>query len=509
MSISLGLLFVAIISYLLVQQNSDDKLGEIDLFPDSELSEKSSEEPQIREAEVAGQFYPADKEELSNKIESYLENTSKVEANGKPRVLFVPHAGLSYSGQTAAWGFSQLQGHDYSHVVILSANHQLPNSKAAVYSKGIWQTPLGDTEIDESFASNLIDNEANIIPNTELFTGDHTIEVELVFLQSILNNFKIVPVILGQVNDATIETLAGKLSYLMDEKTLLLVSTDLSHYPTWEDAGKVDENTIQAILSGREGSYIDGVSKINISDYQNLQTLACGDKAIRVALKTAELLGVNDLRKIAYSNSGDVTGDKTKVVGYAAIAGYKDFLPESQLDEQTKEEALTIARNTLETYLTTKKVPLLYPNNRYLYKPLGVFVTLNKVHNLRGCIGRFEPADPLYEVIQDTAIDAALHDSRFDPVQPSELEDIEIEISIMTPKVIEDSWQDIELGRHGVVIQKGSKSGTFLPQVATDTGWSKEEFLSQLCSQKAGLPKDCYKDPSVDIYTFEAQVFSE
>jgi AmmeMemoRadiSam system protein A len=149
------------------------------------------------------------------------------------------------------------------------------------------------------------------------------------------------------------------------------------------------------------------------------------------------------------------------------------------------------------------------PKRRYLYKPLGVFVTLNKNKQLRGCIGQFEPEEPLYKVIQDTAIDAALNDSRFEPVAFSELKDIEIEISIMTPKVVEDSWQDIELGKHGVVIQKGNRSGTFLPQVATDTGWSKEEFLSELCSQKAGLLRDCYQDPSVTIYTFQAQVFSE
>lgn len=462
----------------------------------------------VRKPAVAGQFYPAEKSELAPTIEQFLSNAKK-KITSKVRILFVPHAGLNYSGQTAAWGFSQLKSDDYSRVIILSSNHQHPTSKASVYPKGSWQTPLGETQVDEDFALLMVDEKTNIISDADLFSGDHTIEVELIFLQSVLNDFKIVPILLGQINDQTVESLANRLYQMTDEKTLIVVSTDLSHYPNWEDAKEVDRKTINAILTGKKDAYNSMISKIDLRDYQNLQTLACGDYAIQVALKTAELLGISDFDEIDYSNSGDVSSDKSRVVGYAALAAYKDELPSSQLDPSTKQEALKIARETLESYLTKKEIPKIIPQNRYLYQPLGVFVTLERNHQLRGCIGHFEPKDPLYKVIQSTTVDAAINDRRFKPVIASELEDIEIEISIMNPKIPEDNWEDIELGKHGVVIQKGTRSGTFLPQVATDTGWSKEEFLGELCSQKAGLPRDCFKDPAVSIFTFEANVFSE
>lgn len=179
------------------------------------------------------------------------------------------------------------------------------------------------------------------------------------------------------------------------------------------------------------------------------------------------------------------------------------------LNQSAQEEALKIARQTLEEYLATGKIPSFSPTNRSLLKPLGAFVTLRKHGELRGCIGEFESKEPLYKAIQKIAIAAATQDFRFPSVKAEELENINIEISILTPKKKIDNWQEIKLGQHGVTIQKEFHSGTFLPQVATETGWTLEEFLSQLCSQKAGLPPDCYKDPTVNLFVFEALVFQE
>ncbi|MGB9637368.1 MAG: AmmeMemoRadiSam system protein A [Microgenomates group bacterium] len=179
------------------------------------------------------------------------------------------------------------------------------------------------------------------------------------------------------------------------------------------------------------------------------------------------------------------------------------------ISSKGQKEALTIARKTLEKYLSDRQIPSFSPKAEVLKKPLGAFVTLKKNKQLRGCIGTFEPKDPLYTVIQKMAIAAATQDPRFFPVSKEELNDIKIEISVLTPKTKINNWRKIKLGKHGVVIQKGFRSGTFLPQVATETGWNLEEFLSQLCTQKAGLPPDCYKDPTVNLYTFKAQIFEE
>ena len=181
------------------------------------------------------------------------------------------------------------------------------------------------------------------------------------------------------------------------------------------------------------------------------------------------------------------------------------------LDQNEQKEALHIARITLQTYLDTRKKPLVKTESPILKQRRGCFITLRtkKDHRLRGCIGQFEPNKPLYQIIQDTAISAATKDPRFPPLTVNSLPDIAIEISVMTPKKKVSNWQEIKLGKHGVVIKKGSRGGTFLPQVATETNWSLDEFLGKLCLQKAGLPSDCYKDPTVEIYTFEVQIVKE
>jgi AmmeMemoRadiSam system protein A len=244
--------------------------------------------------------------------------------------------------------------------------------------------------------------------------------------------------------------------------------------------------------------------------YSGLETPACGHEAIKVALRAGEILGIKNYQEIRYQNSGDTAGDKTRVVGYAAIGGWQSLSSnKTYLDQDAQKEALKIARQTLEKYLSSKEILEIKVKSKVLLQKLGAFVTLRKNGQLRGCIGSFEPNEPLFRVIQKMAIAAATQDFRFPPVNPEELEDIKIEISVLTPKKKIDDWKKIRLGKDGVVIQKGDRSGTFLPQVATETGWNLEEFLSQLCSQKAGLSHDCYKDTDTNIYVFQAQVFEE
>lgn len=179
------------------------------------------------------------------------------------------------------------------------------------------------------------------------------------------------------------------------------------------------------------------------------------------------------------------------------------------MDKKTQKEVLRLARMTLENYLSGGKIPEVSVKNDELLIPLGAFVTLRSGEQLRGCIGCFEPDEPLYKVIRKMVIEAAANDPRFLPVTAEELANIKIEISVMTSKRKINHWQEVELGKHGVVIKKGFRSGTFLPQVAIETGWNREEFLGELCTQKAGLPADCYKDPETEIYVFEAEVFAE
>ena len=187
----------------------------------------------------------------------------------------------------------------------------------------------------------------------------------------------------------------------------------------------------------------------------------------------------------------------------------RDNSTNQELNPDQKKQLLKITRKTLEVFLEDKKIPELVVDDFGLNQKCGVFVTLRKDDSLRGCIGQFQSNDPLYKTVQQTAIDAALHDDRFFPVTASELNSIKIEISVLSkPKKI-SNWGEIELGKHGVIVRKGLRGGTYLPQVATETGWNLGEFLSHLCCDKAYLPADAYKDPQTKLWTYTAQVFKE
>lgn len=480
---------------------------------------KSNSKKIIRKPAVAGSFYPEEKEEIDIQLTNFLKNTQLVKITGRPRILIVPHAGFIYSGQVAAWGFKQIEKQNFKRIILLGASHTAWFDHVALDTQNFWETPLGKTKVDLEFVEKIIDKNKKIIGDPLPFLKEHSLEMELIFLQKILKNFTIVPILVSEISEKLINNLAEKLSKNFDENTLLVVSTDLSHYPPYKIAKIVDEKTINAILSGKKEIFDNTIKEIETSDYTGLQTAACGQKAVSVALKVAEILNIRNFQKIYYANSGDVSGDYSHVVGYASIVAsspkLSSFFSNSNkdkiyyLDEDSQKEALKIARITLEEYLTHGTIPTFTPKNPSLLKPLGCFITLRNRGQLRGCIGEFEPNEPLYKVIQKTAVNAAVRDFRFPPVDVFELKDIKIEISVMTPKRKILDWREIKLGKHGVIIQKGINAGTFLPQVATETGWSLEEFLSHLCTEKAGLPSNCYKDPSVSIYVFEVQVFKE
>lgn len=463
------------------------------------------EELAVRLPIVAGSFYPAEKSDLDNQISGFLNQA--VWSEKRSMILIVPHAGYQYSGQVAAYGFGQLVDSSVSRVVLLGFTHKLPFSGAAVYSAGFWQTPLGQVEVDKGLAQKIIASSELVFENQNYHQEEHSLEVEIPFLQKTLKNFKVVPILMGSQEKTLVEDLASVLAANLDSQTVLVISSDFAHYPSYEEAKKIDGATIEAILSGEVEEFEKAVAD-SLAAVSNLSTCACAGAAIEVGMKAARNLGINDVRLIKYANSGDTAGEKERVVGYAAIGFYSERIGD-ELNKEEQEELLAVARQTLETYMREEKMPEFSITHPFLEQKLGVFVTLRKKGELRGCIGRFEPEQPLWEVVREVAIDSATRDSRFLPVQPEELDEIKIEISVLSRRRKVNSAEEIALGTHGVYLQKGNRSGVFLPQVAAETGWSFEEFMGQLCSQKAGLPKNCWQDPSVDLYTFTAQIFEE
>lgn len=488
---------------------------------DSSLGSAADSSLPIRKAAVAGGFYPGSKPELENFVDTMLRQTTPSVIKGNIRGIIVPHAGYIYSGPVAAYAYKALEGQDIKTVIILSNSHTDWFSGISIYKEGSFETPLGLVEIDKAFAEKIMAASPKvIIERPSAHMREHTLEVQLPFLQRVLKNFKIVPLVFGNDDSALTTLLADALKKNIDDKTLIVASTDMSHYPPYDAASTADHQTIQAIQTGKAENLDATLKKLGGERVPNAETFLCGVSGVRTLLLVSQTLGFSNVHFLNYSNSGDsFMGDKSRVVGYSSFAFTKSgeseadkpkpFSEENLLNNAEREELLAMARSTVESYVRTQKVPTLTPTSQTLQQKLGAFVTLNEYGQLRGCIGRFEPGIPLYEVISQMAIAAATQDPRFRPVNPDELGKLEYEISVLSPLRDIKSADEIVIGKHGVTVSKGFHHGVFLPQVATETGWSKEEFLSELCSQKAGLPRNCWKDPSVKLQVFTAEVFSE
>ena len=316
---------------------------------------------------------------------------------------------------------------------------------------------------------------------------------------------------MGRPDYKVCEHLAKSLQQLIGDRddVLIVISTDMSHYHTADAARGMDQKTLGIIKDlNPQALWAQCLLK---------ETELCGFTSVITALIYANRQNIKDLEILKYAHSGDVTGDNERVVGYSAIVFRKDMsFPNvfvggdtSSLSLNQKKRLIQIARDTIQTYLETGKILEISENDSRLLKKEGAFVTLHKKGALRGCIGQIIGQKPLYLTVRDMAISAATQDPRFKPVDKDEFKDIDVEISVLSvPQRIKDV-NEIQMGVHGVIVSRGSNHGVFLPQVATETGWSREEFLSQLCSQKANLSADAWKDPSVVIEIFTADVFGE
>lgn len=485
----------------------------------------------IRPTAAAGQFYPNEPGAITDKIQRYLKQAPEEKIAGQVKAIMVPHAGYDFSGSVAAYAFKELQGKKINTAVIISNSHKVYFDGAAIDESDAWQTPLGTVAVDKELADKLVKADGSIKYDSAVHASDHPLEVELPFLQTALaGDFKIVPIMFGNKDDDTYIKLAQALKDNLGEDDLVVISTDMSHYPKYEDANKIDKETLEKIKNGKAEGLADYVKKVENSGYANEQTVLCGIDAVKTLLELARLESWDKINILKYANSGDAPGigDKSQVVGYGAVAiaqtqkskileapfgtsksqneNAASTTGELNIDEQ--KILLNIAKETVESFVLTGKVPEFEISDERLMQKQGAFVTLNKNGQLRGCIGQIVPSDePLWQVVRKMAVAACSEDGRFNPVSKEELSKLEYEVSVLsTPEPIAD-WRQIELGKHGVIIKQGGRSGVFLPQVATETGWTLEEFLSELCWQKAGLVPSCYKDKDTQILVFTAQVF--
>jgi AmmeMemoRadiSam system protein B/AmmeMemoRadiSam system protein A len=477
------------------------------------------ETQKIRKPAVAGAFYPGDPLSLSKKIAGFFKNVKKEELAGEVVGLVAPHAGYDYSGQVAACGFKQLEGMQYDVVVVISPFHYDRFSGSSVYDGSAYETPLGIIEVDKELALKItsLSEDVHLSDRGHAMIGmrgEHSLEVELPFLQIVLGDFKLVPIVMGDQDFESCQALGQTLAKaLKNKKALIVASSDLYHGQGRNQAVKSDKVVIERVGSFDYRGLYDDAAKG--------KCMACGSGPIIATMIAAEGLGADQSKVLHYANSYDVTGDESYVVGYMAAAFSRSGSPAKGKSEKTEKEKVGIdmglsdkdkeilkemARKSIECSVKGEPLPEFKVESEILKEHRGAFVTIEKHGSLRGCIGFIEAVKPLHITIKEMAQAAALKDPRFPPVTPEELGDLEVEISVLTPLRRIEDINEIEIGKHGIYMKSGYYSGLLLPQVATDYGWDRLTFLKQTC-HKAGMDADCWKRKETEIYLFSADIF--
>lgn len=481
---------------------------------------QSAAAAQVREPVAAGSFYPADADALRKAVEQFINQATAAKERGELVALIVPHAGYEYSGRVAGCAYRQLRGRQYDDVVIVGPSHRAAFPGAALSGATAWRTPLGEVPVDSDAerAVAAADKRARVLP--EGHAAEHSVEVQVPFLQCALKRFRLVPLTMMDFGDTNCEDLAKALAALARrERALLIASSDMSHYPSYEDAVRVDKRTLKAIES-LDARAVESADAAEMGKgIPNLATALCGEGPVKTILMAARELGANRARVLCYANSGDVPGgERSRVVGYGAVAIYrvKSLRPPpvrepgvaQSLNLSQQRRLLRLARTAIEGYVNSGDVVPCTDNDQALQQAAGAFVTLKKHGNLRGCIGSIEPRGPLCTTVRDMAIAAAVQDRRFPAVTKEELPLLQIEVSVLSPlRRVSDAGQ-IDIKKHGVVVEYQGSSGVFLPQVARETGWTRDVLLTELCEQKAGLPADAWKHGAT-LYVFTVEEFHE
>lgn len=475
----------------------------------------SKNDQKIAHPQKAGSWYPADTASLDAELNEHLNNAD-VPTKTKPRIIVVPHPGLIFGGPTAAYSYKAASKFEYRNIFIIATSHLSHFKEIIVGDFDAYSTPFGDIKGNRDISSFLFAKDPNCVFNKDLINQEHSLEMQYPFIKRCFPLAKIIPIVISSASYDTSKELADLLYQALTPDDLVVISTDLSHYPDYKDANELDKNTLKSIASGDPEKFIKYLGKVNSEFPPNTSTAACGAVGVLTGLHLANILNIKNIKILHYENSGDrPVGDKDSVVGYGALAIYtsenESFSDTVVLSSKEKKLLIQAAKDSISSMLNNNKLPETedIPDDSPLNTPYGVFVTLKLNGQLRGCMGNFEPKKPLIEVVKDTAILSAFKDPRFPQVTPEELKKISISISVLSPRKKVEKYQEIIPGKHGVYVQKDYLGGTYLPQVAPEQNWDREQMLNHLCEDKSGVGRDAWKDGSAELSTYTANVFGE
>ncbi|MBQ6136201.1 MAG: AmmeMemoRadiSam system protein B [Kiritimatiellae bacterium] len=473
------------------------------------------------ESAIAGSWYPERAEDIRATADAWERRAAADPPRETPNVLVLPHAGWAYSGGTAWRAVRLVKGAKFSRVVLLAPSHRawIANRLVAPDAEAV-STPLGEISIDSDFIDRLA-LVAPVVKNSKVHLAEHATQVEYPLLQLALGGgFQIVPLIAGSLGGDQMAMCARALSRMMDADTLLVISSDFTHYgddfsyaPYGTGGGREVRERVAAVDAEALSFIEKGDGDAFAANVRGTGATICGHVPIELALRA--IPKGTSLSRVHYETSGDAEGDFTRFVCYAAVAGRAAWPGEERhvLDAEARAFLLRVARKSMES--AVKGVPYSVPRSSIpdagspLASKMGAFVTLSDraTGALRGCIGEIMPMRPLVDAVAARAVDSALHDPRFMPVTERELSNLRVEVSALTPPKPVASWRDIVLGRDGMTLEKGDAFAVFLPQVAPEQAWDLPTTLSYL-SQKAGLSPDAWRD-GAKFETFQAEVFHE
>ena len=461
----------------------------------------------IREPVWAGQFYPADPERLKSVLGQLCaidsESAADYSKNGPLRALVLPHAGYSYSGPVAGYASLVLEHGRYDRVILIGPDHNIGFQGGVISDVQSYQTPLGQILLDPA-AARLRQQYDFFSANSDSDAREHSLEVILPFLQILLGDFRLIPIVLGPVD---VSKVASAIDPLLDARTLLVISSDLSHYLPESQAQEHDEQTIKGLLALDSGPL-------------RLANSACGRYGLEVMLSLGRRHQWQP-RLLHYGTSADGGGDRRRVVGYAAVAFFdkeKNMSEEGMLTPEEGETLVLLARRTIAESLGHRVDELPEAVRQQLGDPAlqeqgAAFVTLTKKGALRGCIGSITAHRSLLNDVKANARNAAFHDPRFQPLGEKEYAELDIEVSVLTPPRkleyhdAEDLIRKLRPKVDGVILGDGSHTATFLPQV-----WEQlpdpEQFLTRLCL-KGGLAGDAWRRNKLEVQIYQVQHFSD
>ncbi|MBN2227198.1 MAG: AmmeMemoRadiSam system protein B [candidate division Zixibacteria bacterium] len=477
-----------------------------------------AEQTEIRKPAVAGMFYPGEPGELVKQLAQYYSEAKKKALPGHPVGIIAPHAGYMYSGRTAAEAYKQLEGEQYDVVVVISPSHTVFFQGVSVYNGSAYETPLGTIEIEAELSRKIAQIHPGVFLSNKGHTGgsvrgEHALEVQLPFLQQVLGKFKLVALVMGDQEESTARSLGEVLASALSGKSCLIVaSTDLSHFYPDKEARRLDGNIRNAV----EQYNPDRLRSVLGSGKGE----ACGGGPMIAMMIATKRMGGEQVVITRYTTSAESSGDFNEVVGYLSAVVVSSKKPKSadvtmgampkkasdRLVKAEKQYLLDLAKRSIAAGLQKTKLDEPEPESRLLKEHRGAFVTIKINGSLRGCIGMIRAALPLYQAVADMAQAAAFDDPRFAELSDREFEKLEIEISVLSPLMRVKDFEEIKVGRDGLVIRMDMHSGLLLPQVASEYNWDRTTFLEQTCL-KAGLPKNSYKEKNAEVYRFTADVF--